>query len=625
MKSAPRSPPTNVDSFRHLTVDSHICHHAGPHLCRPVGLRTDVRHFGTRRFGPDVNVAVSSPAARGHRWTQKGCGMAVPAEATVPVGADARRFPRVGGWAGWGRIETPADVARLLSAANHAGTPRAGTEQMARLVDTATSVMPRNLDATRVLPVAAELADLLPWPGLVRGAAIAAVGSGSLLLTLLGGAVRDGGWAAVVGLPELGAAAAPEYAVELSRLALVPAPGPDWPTVVAALIDGLDLVAVATPAEMAPGMARVLMARARQRGCVLVTTRPWPGCDLILEAVEHRWRGLGHGRGRLRVHEVRLTACGRGAMVRPTTTCVELPLSSPDRRLILRTCLGSTGVTGSGPTGSSQERHREKGSAAQGWGQIQLPDGGVGPKEVGALVPEQVAKNKRFDTDTVDEVIDVLDACYRDRRPGSGLPVMSRTTRALTVRWFAGTGHEECLHVLPDGQGRYMLGPHVWPWILSGEDIPGQDPTALRGGTPPILEWVTAAGFAAALPDLADQPLPLVCAALAVLHPGRPAVIAPADAVAGHVWLPAPGHALMLTPQARHPDADGPGHGGAAAPAGRVLDRRPAGAGGHHRAGHLGLQGHRQRPRAAGSRPHRPPDPTPCPRRPLNRNRHAQP
>src|SRR6266511_1241718 len=358
-----------------------------------VGLRTDVRHFGTRRFGPDVKVAVSSPAARGHRWTQKGCGMAVPAEATVPVSADARRSPRVGGWAGWGRIETPADVARLLSAANHAGTPRAGTEQMARLVDTATSVMPGNLDATRVLPVAAELADLLPWPGLVRGAAIAAVGSGSLLLTLLGGAVRDGGWAAVVGLPELGAAAAPESAVELSRLALVPAPGPDWPTVVAALIDGLDLVAVATPAEMAPGMARVLMARARQRGCVLVTTRPWPGCDLILEAVEHRWRGLGHGRGRLRVHEVRLTACGRGAMVRPTTTCVELPLSSPDRRLILRTCLGSTGVTGSGPTGSSQERHREKGSAAQGWGQIQLPDGGVGPKEVGALVPEQVAKN----------------------------------------------------------------------------------------------------------------------------------------------------------------------------------------------------------------------------------------
>ncbi len=61
--------------------------------------------------------------------------------------------------------------------------------------------------------------------------------------------------------------------------------------------------------------------------------------------------------------------------------------------LILRPSWGSTGVTGSGPTGSSQERHREKMPAAQGWGQNQLPDGGVGPKEVGARVPEQVAKN----------------------------------------------------------------------------------------------------------------------------------------------------------------------------------------------------------------------------------------
>ncbi len=56
----------------------------------------------------------------------------------------------------------------------------------------------------------------------------------------------------------------------------------------------------------------------------------------------------------------------------------------------------------------------------------------------------------RFDTDTLDEVIDVLDLFHRDRRPGSGLPVMSRTGRQLTVRWFAGTGHDNYLHVLAD-------------------------------------------------------------------------------------------------------------------------------------------------------------------------------
>jgi hypothetical protein len=89
----------------------------------------------------------------------------------------------------------------------------------------------------------------------------------------------------------------------------------------------------------------------------------------------------------------------------------------------------------------------------------------------------------RFDTDTLDEVIDVLDLFYRDRRPGSGLPVMSRTGRQLTVRWFAGTGHDNYLHVLADVDGRYVLGPQIWPWILSGEEIPGHDPTCLRGGT----------------------------------------------------------------------------------------------------------------------------------------------
>src|SRR6266545_4961910 len=65
------------------------------------------------------------------------------------------------------------------------------------------------------------------------------------------------------------------------------------------------------------------------------------------------------------------------------------------RWVILATCLGPTGVTGSGSTGSSQKPHRREEHAAQGWGQIELPDGRVGPKEVGALVPKQVAKNTR--------------------------------------------------------------------------------------------------------------------------------------------------------------------------------------------------------------------------------------
>jgi hypothetical protein len=59
----------------------------------------------------------------------------------------------------------------------------------------------------------------------------------------------------VVGLPALGAVAAVEqHGVPLERLVLVPHPGPDWPTVVAALLDGLDMVVVAAPpATSTPG------------------------------------------------------------------------------------------------------------------------------------------------------------------------------------------------------------------------------------------------------------------------------------------------------------------------------------------------------------------------------------
>jgi hypothetical protein len=79
----------------------------------------------------------------------------------------------------------------------------------------------------------------------------------------------------------------------------------------------------------------------------------------------------------------------------------------------------------------------------------------------------------RFDTDTLDEVIDVLDLFYRDRRPGSGLPSLHRDGRVLLARWFVGTPHEQLTRIFPDPRGRYMLGPHVWPWILCQEDTPG--------------------------------------------------------------------------------------------------------------------------------------------------------
>jgi hypothetical protein len=161
----------------------------------------------------------------------------------------------------------------------------------------------------------------------------------------------------------------------------------------------------------------------------------------------------------------------------------------------------------------------------------------------------------RFDPGTLDEVIDVTETFYRDRLPGSGLARLHRDGTVLVAAWYAGTPHEQTVRIFPDRGGRYVLGPHIWPWILTQEDTPGHDGTSMRNGTLPVLEWVSPAGFAACNPDLAGFPLPMICAALAVMHPGRAAVIEPADRVSGYVWLPAPGHGLMLTPLSRHPDA----------------------------------------------------------------------
>ncbi|MFY1637496.1 hypothetical protein ACN27F_30205 [Solwaraspora sp. WMMB335] len=188
----------------------------------------------------------------------------------------------------------------------------------------------------RVLPVPGELTGLLPGRGLRRGSTVnvlpsrsARLGATSLLLALLAGASRSGLWCAVVGVPALGTAAAAELGIALDRLALVPNPGPDWPAVVAALIDGVDVVVVAAPAAVAPQVTGRLAARARQRGCVLVPCGRWDAADVTLQVVRGRWEGLGQGRGRLRRREMVVSARGRGALARPREIRVWLPGGPP--------------------------------------------------------------------------------------------------------------------------------------------------------------------------------------------------------------------------------------------------------------------------------------------------------
>jgi hypothetical protein len=136
-------------------------------------------------------------------------------------------------WPGSSRIGGVEDVHRVLDAVNAAGLERAGTAVLARAVQTASESDLVDADVARVLPAVPELEQLLPWPGgLRRGRTIAAVGSTSLIITLLAGAmIGTTSWAAVIGMPGFGALAAAEAGVPLDRpwCRTRARTGPRWP------------------------------------------------------------------------------------------------------------------------------------------------------------------------------------------------------------------------------------------------------------------------------------------------------------------------------------------------------------------------------------------------------------
>ncbi|MBO0900154.1 hypothetical protein J1G42_08840 [Cellulomonas sp. zg-ZUI222] len=178
------------------------------------------------------------------------------------------------------------------------------------------------------LPVPPALADLLP-DGLRRGATTSVLGSTSLALGVLAHACASGAWAVAVGQPRLGLLAAAQAGLDLARFALVPDPGADAALVLAALVDGIDVVLVGPDAPLAEADRRRLSARARERGAALVTTVPWPGAAVVLDAGPVRWSGVGDGDGRLRTCEVQVRRTGRGSAAVPTSADVVLPFAPP--------------------------------------------------------------------------------------------------------------------------------------------------------------------------------------------------------------------------------------------------------------------------------------------------------
>ena len=171
-------------------------------------------------------------------------------------------------------------------------------------------VQGRRLDAP-VLPVHPALASLLPGGGLRPGAAYSLSSSISLLLALLGQPSQSGSWCGVVGVPRLGAEAAEGLGVDLSRLVLIPDPGPRWLAVTATIAEVLPVVAVRPSGRAADAEMSRLAARLRDRGAVLLVQGPWPQAEAVLEVGDPVWTGVGRGHGYLEGRTVTVTSSSR--------------------------------------------------------------------------------------------------------------------------------------------------------------------------------------------------------------------------------------------------------------------------------------------------------------------------
>ncbi|WP_350276779.1 hypothetical protein [Kribbella sp. HUAS MG21] len=168
----------------------------------------------------------------------------------------------------------------------------------------------------RALPTHPAVRELLGGASLRGGSAYSVRESAALVMALMAGPSAEGAWCGVVGVPSFGAEAARGLGVDLERLVLVPDPGREWLSVVAALVDALTVVVVRPPGEVTPGEASRLAARLRTRGAMLIAYGSWPGSEARFEIESNTWSGLGDGEGLLSARLATVAVTGRRAAVR---------------------------------------------------------------------------------------------------------------------------------------------------------------------------------------------------------------------------------------------------------------------------------------------------------------------
>ncbi|MEO5838511.1 MAG: hypothetical protein ABIQ73_19025 [Acidimicrobiales bacterium] len=205
---------------------------------------------------------------------------------------------------------------------------------------------PVTLARDQTLPLVEALATMFPDGRLRRGITVAVRGPGSttLAFALAASASSSGSWVAMVGVADANLTTASELGVALERVAVMHPLPAQWSATVAAVIGAFDIVVLAPCHRVSAGDARRLMARARERGSVLITlartgpsgpsragdmARAWPErVDAELSISTLRWQGLGQGHGHLRERVARVDMTGRRELARPRKGEFVLPDAS---------------------------------------------------------------------------------------------------------------------------------------------------------------------------------------------------------------------------------------------------------------------------------------------------------
>lgn len=220
-----------------------------------------------------------------------------------------------------------AEPARLVPATRQQAAPAQQSPPSQGVALRQWTAPPQGVGAPAAIalpPALSPLSALLPHGGLRAGGTTVVSGSTSVMLQVAAGAMGASSWCAVVGYPHLGFAAAAEAGMALERLIVVPCPGPDAARVLAAVMDGVDVVLAGRAPALSQRDRRLLSARARSRGTVLLSAGQWPGAELVIHAWPEHRSGLGDGEGLLRGARWRVRVTGSGIAGSPTA-CVDLP------------------------------------------------------------------------------------------------------------------------------------------------------------------------------------------------------------------------------------------------------------------------------------------------------------